>query len=504
MTTAAGVVAALDLGASSGRVMLGRVGPNELSVHPVSRFGNDPVRTIDGLHWNILELYCQVLGGLRAAVREEPPLASVGVDSWAVDYALLRGDRMLGNPCHYRDERTGAGVAATHALMAPAELYAHNGLQFLPFNTLYQLTADRLAGDLADADSLLLIPDLFTYWLTGQKVAERTNASTTGLLNIQTGKWDDNLIARLGLPRTLFPSLVDAGSEIGPLLPAVANEIGATAGLEVVAVGSHDTASAVVAVPMTSDDCAYISCGTWSLVGVELETPVLSEASRGANFSNEVGVDGRVRYLRNVMGLWLLSESIRTWERAGRATDLAALLVAAAHVPPDSVAVFDVDDSAFLPPGDMPSRIARHCLEHGLRPPRTPAETVRSIIESLAAAYAHTLRLAAELSGKEIRTIHVIGGGSQNQLLCQLSADRTGLPVLAGPVEATAIGNVLIQARTQGLATGTLDNLRALVAHTFTPIRYTPKNSPAIPHRQRYETDDMTQGCFPKVHDLNP
>jgi rhamnulokinase len=476
VTTAACVVAAVDLGASSGRVMLGRVGPNELSVHPVARFGNDPVRTIDGLHWNILELYRQVLVGLRTAVCQEPTLATVGVDSWAVDYALLRGDRMLANPFTYRDDRTGAGVAATHTQVAPAELYAHNGLQFLPFNTLYQLGADRLAGDLDGAESMLLIPDLLTHWLTGQKVAERTNASTTGLLDIRTGRWDDSLIARLGLPRTLFPPLVDAGSEIGPLLPAVASEIGA-GGLEVVTVGSHDTASAVVAVPMTSDDAAYISCGTWSLVGVELEAPVLSEASRQANFTNEGGVDGRVRYLRNVMGLWLLSESIRTWERAGTATDLTSLLAAAAEVPPGSVATFHVDDPRFLPPGDMPARIAAHCIEDGLRPPRTAAETVRSIIESLAAAYATTLRAAADLSGKTIRSVHIIGGGSQNQLLCQATADHTGLPVLAGPVEATAIGNVLVQARAQGLATGSLENLRALVAHTYAPTRYAPQNS---------------------------
>jgi rhamnulokinase len=472
--TAAGAVVAVDLGASSGRVMLGRVGPNELSLHPVVRFANDPVRTIDGLHWNILELYRQVLGGLRAAVRDDPAVASIGVDSWAVDYGLLRGKRMLANPYHYRDERTGASVVATHALVGPAELYAHNGLQFLPFNTLYQLGADRLAGHLEGAGSMLLIPDLLAYWLTGQEVAERTNASTTGLLDIRTGQWDEALLARLGLPRTLFPSLVDAGGRIGPLLPAVAQEIGAADGLELVAVGSHDTASAVVAVPMTSGDCAYISCGTWSLVGVELGAPVLTEASREANFTNEGGVDGRVRYLRNVMGLWLLSESIRTWDRGGGVTDLETLLATAAQVPPVSVAVFDVSDPRFLSPGDMPARIAEHCLAHGLQPPRTQAETVRSILESLAAAYAGTVRTAATLSGMEIRTIHIIGGGSQNQLLCQLTADRTGLPVLAGPVEATAIGNVLIQARTQGLATGSLESLRALVARTFTPVRYLP------------------------------
>ena len=473
---ALGVVAAVDLGASSGRVMLGRVGPNELSVHPVARFANNPVRTMDGLHWNILELYRQVLGGLRRAVREEPGLKSAAVDSWAVDYALLRGDRMLANPFHYRDERTAAGVARAHGFVPPAELYARNGLQFLPFNTLYQLTADHLAGNLDDADSMLLIPDLLTYWLTGHKVAERTNASTTGLVDIHSGQWDTNLITSLGLPPILFPALVDAGSQVGPLLPAVVADIGSTGGLQIVTTGSHDTASAVAAVPMTSDDGAYISCGTWSLVGVELEAPVLSEASRQANFTNESGVDGRVRYLRNVMGLWLLSESIRCWERAGASAGLGALLAEAASVPASSVSVFDVDDPRFLSPGDMPTRIGAHCAEHGLRSPRTRAETVRSIIESLAAAYATTLRAAADLSGKSIRIVHIIGGGSQNELLCQATADRTGLPVLAGPVEATAIGNVLVQARTQGLATGTLENLRALVADTYTPTRYLPRN----------------------------
>jgi rhamnulokinase len=485
VVSTAGTVAAVDLGASSGRVMLGHVGHNELRLRPVARFPNNPVRTIDGLHWNILELYRNVLGGLRAAVREEPTLASTAVDSWAVDYALMRGERMLGNPYHYRDERTGAGVDATHALVPQAELYAGNGLQFLPFNTLYQLAADRLAGSLDGADSLLLIPDLVSFWLTGAKVAERTNASTTGLLRVSTvsttgttgvtgSDWDDELIARLGLPRTLFPALVDPGGRIGPLLPAVAAEIGAGPRFEVVAVGSHDTASAVVAVPMASDTAAYISSGTWSLVGVELASPVLSEASRAANFTNEGGVDGRVRYLRNVMGLWLLSESIRTWDQAGGPVDLAALLGQAATAS-GPVTIFDVDDPRFLPPGDMPARIAAYCVEHGLQPPRTPVELVRSIVESLATAYARTLEAAAELSGTRISTVHIVGGGSQNELLCQLTADRTGLPVLAGPVEATAIGNVLVQARSQGLATGSLESLRALVAQAFSPRRYLPR-----------------------------
>jgi len=471
-----GVVAAVDLGASSGRVMLGRVGPNEVQVRAVARFENNPVRTIDGLHWNILELYRNVLAGLRAAAGTEPGLASIGIDSWAVDYALLQRGRMLGNPYHYRDERTAAGVAATHALVSQHELFEASGLQFLPFTTVYQLAADRSTGALDGAESMLLIPDLLTYWLTGARVGERTNASTTGLLDLGTGAWNDSLLARLGLPRSLFPALVDPGSTIGPLLPDVAADLGAAGrDVRVVAVGSHDTASAVVAVPMTSvGTSAYISCGTWSLVGLELDAPVLTAASEAANFTNEGGVDGRTRYLRNVMGLWLLAESMRTWDRAGEGATLPELLAAAAALPGPGT-VFDVDDARFLPPGDMPGRITQHCIEHGLRPPRTRAETVRAIVESLAVAYARTLDAAATLSGASIRTVHIVGGGAQNELLCQLTADRTGLPVLAGPVEATAIGNVLIQARSLRLATESLEGLRALVRTTHPPVRYEPR-----------------------------
>jgi rhamnulokinase len=470
-------VAAADLGASGGRVMLGRVGPNELSVHQVARFANRPVHTIDGLHWDVLDLYRQVLDGLRAAARQEPKLGSVGIDSWAVDYALINGDRMVGNPYHYRDGRTREAVAVAHALVAPQELYSRTGLQFQPFNTLYQLVADRLSGSLESADTILLIPDLIAFWLTGTRGAERTNASTTGLLDVGTGDWDAALITRLGLRRSQLPEIVEPGTSLGHLLPAVSVEVGGAPDLQVVTVGSHDTASAVVAVPMTSGEAAFISCGTWSLVGVELETPVLTEASRRANFTNEGGVDGRVRYLRNVMGLWLLSESIRSWDRAGAATDLTALLTAAAEVEPSSVTVFDVDDPRFLAPGDMPARIAAYCTEHGLAVPRTPAEMARSIIESLAAGYALALRAASELSGAAIRTVHIVGGGSQNELLCQLTANHSGLPVLAGPAEATAIGNVLIQARAQGLAVGSLESLRSLVGDSFKPLLYAPQTT---------------------------
>lgn len=482
MTKPTAAVAAVDLGATSGRVMLGYVGPNELRLRQVARFPNGPVRINEGghpsLHWNIVELYRSVIDGLAQAVSDEPDIASIGVDSWAVDYALMRRGRMTQLPYHYRDARNSAAVDVVHNAVSAADLYAANGLQFLPFNSLYQLTADRLAGSLEPADQFLLIPDLLNYWLTGKAFSERTNASTTGLLSVETREWDDALIGKLGLARSLFPKLVDAGTPIGRLLPDVASEIRipGSSRLQVTTVGSHDTASAVVAVPSTSDDFAYISCGTWGLVGVELDSPVLSEEGRRANFTNEGGVDGRVRYLHNVMGLWLLSESVRTWEHQGHRVVLADLLreAAAVTVP---VAIFDPDDARFLSPGDLPARIVQYCAEHDLPVPRTRAEFARSILESLADAFARGVEKASSLSRTSVSTVHILGGGSQNHLLCQLTANRLGLPVLAGPVEATAIGNVLVQARAQGLVTGSLQSLRALVAHSFVPTRYEPELS---------------------------
>ena len=469
-----GAVAAVDLGATSGRVVLGHVGPNELTLTEVTRFANQPVRTLDGLHWSVLELYRDVVEGLAAATRHEPELASIGIDSWAVDYALLRDGRMLGTPYAYRDERTAAGVEAVHAIVPAAELYAANGLQHLPFNTLFQLAADRLAGVLPLADSFLLLPDLLGYWLTGRSVAERTNASTTGLVGVETGEWDFALAERLGLPQQIFRTLVDAGTELGGLAPTAIRGVGASRAV-VTTVGSHDTASAIVAIPATGPDVAYISSGTWSLVGVELERPVLSEASRLAGFTNEGGVDGRVRYLHNVMGLWLLTECLRDWERDGSAIELATLLAQAAAVS-TPVSRFDADDETFLAPGDMPARIGAWLTERGLAVPGSRAELVRSILESLAEAYATTIRAAGELSGRTISVIHLVGGGSLNTLLCQLTADACGLPVMAGPVEATAIGNVLVQARAQGFVRGDLEALRALVVRAFPVVRYEPRS----------------------------
>jgi rhamnulokinase len=465
-------VAAIDLGASSGRVMVGDVGPGRLDLRAVARFANEPVVLQDGLHWDPLDLYRHALNGLWTAVSQSPDgLGSVAVDSWAVDYALLRADRMAGVPFHYRDERTAAGVERIHARVPFAELYSRNGLQFLPFNTLYQLAVDDFV---ADADQLLLIPDLIGFWLTGQRVAERTNASTTGLLDPRTGQWDDELIERVGLRRSLFPELVGPGDTIGTVSAHVGERIGAP-GLAVTAVGSHDTASAVVGVPIQSDDAAYISCGTWGLVGVELPAPILTGDARAANFTNEGGVDDTTRFLTNVMGTWLISETLRQWERDGTPVELTEILGAAADVAEADITIFDVQDPRFMAPGDMPRRILDWCRENGLRMPAGKPAVLRSIVESIAVAFAAAIETAERLSSRPIGVVHVVGGGSQNRLLCQATADRSGRPVLAGPVEATAIGNVLIQARSIEAIGGDLAELRELVARTQDLARFAPR-----------------------------
>jgi len=469
-----GVVAAIDLGATSGRVILGRVEHGELRLQPVARFPNTPVQVSDGRHWDILFLYSAAMAALGRASREEPALVGTAVDAWAVDYGLLIGGRLLGNPYHYRDPRTAAGVAAVHAPVSPEDLWTRNGLQHLPFNTVFQLAADAAHGLLAVADRLLLVPDLVGFWATDTMAAERTNASTTGLLPVRGDDWDHDLIARLDLPPGLLPSIVDPGQELGAVTASVRAEFGIAHELTVTTVGSHDTASSVVGVPSAGEGTAYISCGTWSLVGTELPSPVTTDAARAAGFTNERGVDGRIRFLTNVMGLWLLSESIRTWATQGRDHNLERLLAQAADTLAD-VPTFDPDDPRLLAPGDMPTRIADLLREKGVAVPGTAAEFVRCITQSLADAYARAVRDIERLTGQVIATVHLVGGGAQNTLLCQLTADAVGGQLVAGPVEATAIGNLLVQARTHGLLHGDVDALRSVVAHSFPPRTYTAR-----------------------------
>jgi rhamnulokinase len=386
-----------------------------------------------------------------------------------VDFGLLDADgKLLANPVHYRDSRTDSVIEQVHSVIAPAEFYDRTGLQFLGFNTVYQLASLRGTAQLAAARTMLMIPDLIAYWLTGQIGTELTNASTTQLLDVNTGQWADDLIDRLALPRGIFAPLREAGSVIGTVRPELAAELGMPAAVRVIAVGTHDTASAVIATPAERDDFCYISSGTWSLVGLELAKPQLGEASRRANFSNEGGVDHTVRYLRNVMGLWLLQQSMATWQTA----DLATLLEEAAALPASSV--FDCDLEVFLPPGDMPARIAAVCQASGQPVPRSHTQVVRVILDSLAAGYQRAISQAIELTGRSIGVIHIVGGGSQNALLCQLTADACGLDVIAGPVEASALGNIAVQARANEVIGAGLADIRSLIREHFPLTTYHP------------------------------
>jgi rhamnulokinase len=439
--------AAVDLGASNGRVMVGRVERGKaVDLTEVHRFPNEPVHAGGTLHWDILGLYRGVLDGLRKA----GPVDSIGIDSWAVDYGLLDATgALLGNPVHYRDART-------EGINVPVEderLYEITGLQRLPFNTLRQLVAATGTPQFEAADRMLLIPDLLAYWLTGELGAEYTNASTTELVDVRTRDWSLPLLTELGIKPSLLPPIRLPGTTIGRYRHT-----------PVVAVGSHDTASAVVGVPAADDRFAYISCGTWSLVGLELPDPVLTAESRAANFTNEGGVDGTIRYLRNVMGLWPLQECMREWG----SPDIGTLLRDASREKPLGTVV-DLDDPVFLPPGEMTRRL----MDKGVD--SSKAAITRCIVDSLALAHRRAVREAQTLSGRTVDAVHIVGGGARNALLCQLTADACELPVLAGPVEATALGNVLVQARAAGILDGDLAALRGVLRDTQQIVRYEPR-----------------------------
>ena len=465
---------AIDLGASSGRVIVGRIAGGRIELEEVHRFPNDPVQLPDGLHWDALRLLHEVKTGLARAARSGELIRSIGIDTWGCDIGWLdaRG-ALIGEPYHHRDARNLGAAEQVHERISKADLYARNGLQYLPFNTLYQLEAARADPTFAAVRTVLLMPDLIGYWLTGVAVAERTNASTTGLLDPRTGRWDAGLARLVGIDPSILAPVAEPGTTLGTLRPDLAAATGLPAHTPVTLVGSHDTASAVVAVPAETSSFAYVSSGTWSLVGVELTEPRLDEAGRVAGFTNEGGVDGTTRYLHNVMGMWLLNESLRTWEQQGTPETLGALLAQAA-APPAGGPVFDPDDPAFLAPGDMPARIAAACATAGTPLREGHASLVRAILDSLAAAYARTIGAAARLTGAAPEVVHIVGGGSQNQLLCRLTADACGLPVLAGPVEATALGNLLVQARSLGLIDGGLDALRAVVRASQPVLRHEP------------------------------
>lgn len=475
-------VVAVDLGATSGRVMAGEVevdpadpAHDRLELAEVHRFPNGGVRQADGsLRWDVVRIRREVLAGIRTAA-EQGPVDAIGIDSWAVDYGLVDdAGELLELPYSHRDARTDGVRERVLARVGEEELYAVTGLQKLPFNTMFQLVAAEPTPAYHHASTLLLLPDLLAFWLTGERGAERTNASTTQLYDATTREWALPLLEDLGLRTDLLPPLRDPGEVIGTLLPDVAEAVGLPGRTPVIAVGSHDTASAVVGVPSGDRPSAYLSSGTWSLVGLELPGPILTEAAREADFTNEGGVDGTVRLLRNVMGLWVLSECLRTWAEDGP-VDLAALLAEAASLPA-LVTVVDVDDPVLLPPGDMPARLLDLARAAGEPVPSGRAEVVRLVLDSLALAYRRTLRSASLVSGVVPEVLHVVGGGSQNELLCRLTADACGLPVVAGPAEAAALGNVLVQARALGVPLPDLAAMRALLRRTQGLVRHEPSS----------------------------
>ncbi|MBY0523826.1 MAG: rhamnulokinase [Gemmataceae bacterium] len=470
-------ILAFDLGAESGRGVLGLFDGKRLQLEVVHRFPNGGVRTLDTLHWDVLRLYGEMLTTLRKCAGEHGGIDSLGVDTWGVDFALLgRDNTLLGNPRHYRDPHTETIMDAAFARVPRAELFRQTGIQFMRFNTLFQLLAmQRDRSPLLDmAETMLFMPDLFHFFFTGVKVNEFTDASTSQMIDPGSRSWAYGLLQSFGLPTNILGTLVRPGQVLGPLRGSVAQETGVGL-VPVIAPASHDTAAAVAAVPAKGDSWAYISSGTWSLMGVELSAPLVTERAREVNFTNEGGVDGTIRFLKNIMGLWLVQECRRTWEREGKAYSYDELTRLAEAAPPFASLV-NPDDLGFILPANMPAALADFCRHSGQPAPTEPGAVVRCALESLALRYRWVLERLEELTGRRLDTIHIVGGGSQNALLCQFAADACDRPVVAGPVEATAIGNVLVQ----GIGLGVLRSLaeaREVVQRSFDVRTYTPHQS---------------------------
>lgn len=466
---------ACDLGAESGRVMLGTLKDGVLTLEEIHRFPNLPVRLGDSLRWDILGTLRELKVGLKKVSARELPITSLSVDSWGVDYVWIGdGQPMLAPPYVYRDERVDAAFLSATQQVPKEVIFAETGLQFMPFNTVYQLCSDleHSPALMKMADQFLCIADYFNYVFSGVARVEQSMASTSQIYDPRVRNWSEKLIEAFGFPSHIFPQIVPAGEKLGSLTPANASEVG-LANVEVVATCSHDTGAAVAAVPATEgDDWAYLSSGTWSLIGVELPQPLISDAVLDANFTNEGGYGGTTRFLKNVVGLWILQECRRTWEAEGKVLDYATLMTLATDATP-LVSLINPDDARFLKPGGMPDKIQAFCRETNQPVPETTGAFVRCILESLALMYRRQLTVIESLTGRSIKKLHIVGGGSQSALLNQFSANATGRVVLAGPVEGTAIGNILIQAITAG-ELDSLAALRACVAKSFPVAEFKP------------------------------
>lgn len=461
---------AFDLGAGSGRAMLGAFDGERLEISELHRFPNEGVRLLGSLHWDATGMYAHLLAGLAKAAGHKP--VSLGVDTWGVDYALLdRDGKLIGEPYNYRDSRTDGVMEKVLAITPREEIFEHTGLQFMKLNTLYQLYAHKGSAALEAARTFLMMPDLMHYWFTGVKACEFTDASTTQFHDPRKKDWARPLLEKLGLPADIFPDVVQPGTKLGPLHAGVAGDCGCGP-MDVVAPGSHDTASAVAAVPAGPGHWAYLSSGTWSLLGVETPQPYVNDAVLKRNFTNEGGVWGTTRLLKNICGMWLLEECRREWSRQGIQTTYSELMEGAAKE--NFRSVIHVNDPAFVAPGGMPQRIAEACRANGQPVPETPAQFARCIFESLALAYRVVVEDLNAITGVKTETLHVVGGGSKNELLNQYTADCLGIPVVAGPVEATAAGNVLVQAVAMGRISGGAQ-IREVVRRSFSPKTFEPR-----------------------------
>ncbi len=480
MATSTQVYLAADLGASSGRVVAGEFSGQRLSLEEVSRFENGGVLANNRLYWDLLGQWGHIKGGLRAAcAKYGERIVSVGVDTWGVDFGLLgANDELLGNPVHYRDRRTEGILEEAFEVVGRDEIFADTGLQFMPFNTLFQLFAmKRQESPILDAaKSLLMMPDLFHWLLSGQKSNEYTDATTTQFFNPQQGNWANVLLERFNLPTDLLSPVSPPGTRLGPIQTSVANEIGGS-GIQVVLPGTHDTASAVMAVPAQSvpgkkPDWCYISSGTWSLMGVEVPAPVVTEKCRELNFTNEGGVGGTIRLLKNIAGLWLVQQCRATWGREGRQYNWNQLTQAASEAKP-LASLVNPDDGRFVAPESMPEALAGYCRETSQTVPESDGAVIRCALESLAMRYRMVVGFLEQLIDGPLETIHVVGGGTQNQLLCQMTADACNRRVVTGPIEATAIGNVMMQAVSNG-DVGSISEAREVIRASFPMKEYVP------------------------------
>jgi Sugar (pentulose and hexulose) kinases len=467
---------AIDLGASSGRGIVGRFNGDKLALEEIHRFSNDPVTTCGTLYWDVLRILYEIKAAIgKCAGSSDRDLASLAIDTWGVDYGLLdAGGRLLGNPIHYRDSRTDGIMERAYGVMPKEEIYSKTGIQFMPFNTLFQLWADK-TGDpdkLERAHNMLFMPDLLSYFLTGEKRTEYTIASTGMLLGAGEHDWNWELIDRFGLPRRIFGKIDEPGTPVGSILSEVSAEAGGCAGLKVVHTAAHDTASAVVAVPAHERDFIYISSGTWSLMGAELDGALANGDTFARQFTNEGGAEGKIRFLKNIMGLWLEQESRRQWTREGKKytyDELSDMAVASAPLR----SLINPADPIFIAPGDMPRRIADYCKASGQPVPETPGEVVRCIFDSLALYYRYTADVIDGMRGTRTPYIHIVGGGVKEAPLCRFAASACGRPVYAGPVEATAIGNIAVQAIASGELSG-VAQARECVRRSFEVKEYLP------------------------------